>query len=390
MIPPVMVPITTDEILNAFKTYITNNRSKISEFEQNISEYIGCEHGILTYSGRTALYVLLKAYELKKNDEIIMPAYMCETVSQLLIDMGFRLNFVDMENDTYNISIDDLTEKVNKNTKAIIAVHMFGNPCDIKSVMEIANDHNLIVIEDAAQAMGAEYNGRKVGAISDSGFFSFGRGKPITAMGGGAIVTNNDKIAKKAREICNSFKKQKKRERISIFFKLLGYSSIRNRIFYHLIHKHVRKDTLRKDINITNLGFDFMNTQASIGLIQLSKLDEFNRSRMENARFLIEHLKVLDGVNLPIVLPNAKPIYLRFPIRMDAESKRDKLMSNLKKSGIESSVVYPVPLPHVHGINTTNYVNTQEVVRKMLALPTHPLVQKEDLETMVEAVLQVA
>jgi perosamine synthetase len=389
MIPPVIVPISTDEILNAFKTGITNNQTKISEFEQSISEYIGCENCILTYSGRTALYALLKAYGLKRNDEILMPAYMCETVSQLLIDMGFKLNFVDIEKDTYNISINDLNEKVNKSSRAIIAVHMFGNPCDMKGVMEIAKDHNLIVIEDAAQAMSAEYNGRKVGAIGDSGFFSFGRGKPITAIEGGAIVTNDDKIAKKTKEIISGFEKQKRKEIIAILFKLLGYSSLRNRIVYQLIHKHARNENLRKDINITNLGFKFSNTQASIGLIQLSKLDEFNRSRIENAKFLREHLNGVEGVNLPIVSTDAKPIYLRFPIRVGTESKRDKLMSTLKKSRIESSVVYPNVLPRIHGMKSSNCVNTEEVVRKMVALPTHPLVRKEDLEKMGDTILQL-
>ena len=390
MIPPVIVPITADEILDAFKTGITNNQTKISEFEQSISKYIGCENCILTYSGRTALYVLLKAYELKKNDEILMPAYMCETVSQLLIDMGFRLNFVDIEKDTYNISIIDLNEKVNKYSRAILAVHMFGNPCDMKGVMEIANDHNLIVIEDAAQLMGAEYDGKKIGTIGDAGFFSFGRGKPITAIEGGAIVTNDDKIAKRSKEIISGFEKQKRKEIIAILFKLLGYSSLKNRIVYQLIHKHARNENLRKDITITNLGFKFSNLQASIGLIQLSKLDEFNRSRIENAKFLREHLRGVGEVSLPLVSTKAKPIYLRFPIRVEMESKRDKLMSNLEKSGIESSVVYPVTLPRVHGVNTDNYVNAEEVVRKMLALPTHPLVRKEDLEKMEDIILQLA
>lgn len=319
-----------------------------------------------------------------------MPAYMCETVSQLLIDMGFRLNFVDVGKDTYNISVNDLNEKVNKNSRAIIAVHMFGNPCDLKGITEIANDHNLIVIEDAAQAMGAEYDGAKVGSIGDSGFFSFGRGKPITAMEGGAIVTKDVKIAKKSKEIISGFENQKKKERVAVLFKLLGYSSLRNPIVYQLIHKLVRNENSRKEINIANLGFKLSNTQASIGLIQLSKLDEFNRSRIENAEFLREHLNEVVGVNLSIVSTEAKPIYLRFPIRVDTESKRDMLMSNLKKLGIESSVVYPNVLPRVHGMKSNNCVNTEEVVRKMVALPTHPLVRKEDLEKMVDTILQLA
>lgn len=380
MIPPIMVPITFNEILSALKTSITNDHAKAPELEHNISKYVGCRNCILTYSGRTALYVLLKVYRLEINDEIIMPAYMCETVSQLLIDMGFRLNFVDVEKDTYNISIDDLVERVNKNTKAIIAVHMFGNPCDMKSIMEIANDHNLIVIEDAAQAMGAQYNGRKVGAIGDSGFLSFGRGKPITTMEGGAIVTDDDRIAKKSIEIISGFKEQKIMAKLTIFIKLSGYLSLRSRLVYRLIYKVIRTEKLRQDINITNLGIEFTNTQASIGLVQLSKLDEFNRLRIDNAKFLREKLSGMEGVNLPIVSSKAKPIYLRFPIRMDDESKRNKLMSNLKKAGIESSVVYPFTLPQFHNMKTDRFLNAEEVVKKSIALPTHPCIKKIDLK----------
>ena len=389
MIPPVIVPVTADEILNAFKTSITNNQTKISEFERKISEYISCENSILTYSGRTALYVLLKAYELKKSDEIIMPAYMCETVSQLLIDMGFRLNFVDIEKDTYNISIGDLIEKVNRNTKAIIAVHMFGNPCDMKSLMEIANDNNLIVIEDAAQAMGAEYHGEKVGCVGDSGFFSFGRGKPITTMEGGAIVTNNNKIAEKSRKIISLFKRQKMNARLSTLLKLLGYSSLRNRVIYRLIYKYARNENLRKDININNLGFKFLDIQASIGLIQLFKLDGFNKLRTENAKILREHLNEIEGIYLPRSLPNTKPIYLRFPIRVDVENKRDKLISNLKKAGIEPSVVYPVALPKFHGMKMDKCVNVETVVKKSIALPTHPCVKKIDLKRMITVIEKI-
>jgi dTDP-4-amino-4,6-dideoxygalactose transaminase len=386
MIPPIIVPITSKEICSALRTCVTDDTT-VSEFERGISEYIDCKNSILTYSGRTALYVLLKAYGLKKSDEIIMPAYMCETVSQLLIDMGFRINFVDIEKDTYNINIEDLMEKVSKSTKAIIPVHMFGNPCEMKSILEIANDYDLIVIEDAAQAMGAEYHGKKVGVIGDSGFFSFGRGKPITTMDGGAIVTNDDKIAEKSREIISAFKKQKV-VALSMLVKLLGYSSLRNRTIYRLIYKIVRNDNLRGDINISNLGFKFSNIQASIGLVQLSRLDEFNKSRTENAKFLREHLERVKGIKLQRISKNAKPIYLRFPIRVDTKVKRDRVISDLNKSGIESSVVYPVALPQFHGISD-ECKNTEEAVKKTIALPTHPCVEKTDLERIIVVLKEI-
>ena len=180
MIPSVIVPITHEEILNALKGLLHNNNSKIKEFEEEFSSYIGCDHSIATYRGITALYALLKSYGLKRGDEVIMPAYTCETVARLLIDMGLKINFVDVDKETYNISIEDLQSKASRKTRAIIAIHMFGNPCEMKEIMEIAEDCDAVVIEDAAQSIGAEYRGKKIGSIGDAGFFSLGEGKPLT------------------------------------------------------------------------------------------------------------------------------------------------------------------------------------------------------------------
>lgn len=376
MIPPVIVPVTSREILHALKYNFVGNRSKLIEFEQEISKYNQCKHTILTYSGRTALYVLLKAYGLKKSDEVIMPSYMCETVSKLLLDMGFKINFVDIDPSTYNMDINDLNEKITKSTKVVLAVHMFGIPCDIHAIMDMAQDNNSIVIEDAAQAIGAEYKNTKVGTIGDSGFYSFGRGKPITAMGGGAIATDDDSIARKCREI-NSIFEQKSSD-LLILIQLLGYSSLRNRTIYEILSKIVRSDEFRTNMNLDDFRHRFTDLQAIVGSIQLQMLDNFNSKRISNAEFMIRKFKKI-AVKLPEISQYCKPIFLRLPIQINESIHRDRLIYLLKKVGIETSIVYPIPLPNIYNVDKVGYHGTEEVIKRVIALPTHPFINNYDI-----------
>lgn len=387
MIPPIIVPITFKEIANAIKDSIFKGKENILEFEQEISRYSRCEYSILNYSGRTALYTLLKAYNIKKDDEIILPSFMCETVSQMLLDMGLKLNFVDINPNTYNIEINDLNKRISKNTKAILAVHMFGIPCDMQAIMDLAQEKDSIVIEDAAQAMGAEYKGKKAGTIAEAGFFSFGRGKPITAMGGGAIVTKDSSINRKCQDIISSFKE--KSSNMSTLLQLIGYSSMRNRTIYNIVHKKVRSEGFRTKINLDNLKYRFIDLQAAIGIKQLSMLDEFNTKRISNAEFLINNLKNSEGIGTPNILKYTKPIMLRFPIRLTKANQRDKLKSLLEQHGIETSIVYPLTLPNLYNANSSEYIGAEEVVKNFIALPTHPLLNHNQLEIMVNDVMEI-
>jgi len=384
MIPPVIVPVTFKEIAIAIKDSAIGGKDIIVEFEKEISAYNNCEHSIVTYSGRTALYVLLKAYGLKKGDEVIMPAYMCETVSQMLLDKGLKLNFVDIDPYTYNIDIDNLIERTTINTKAILAVHMFGNPCEMQAIMDIAQEKGSIVIEDAAQAMGAEYKNKKVGTIAEAGFFSFGRGKPITAMGGGAIVTNNENIANKCRTFMRDCKK--KSSNISTLVKLFGYSSIRNQDIYQIVHKKVRSDEFRTKISLDNLNQKFTDLQAIIGMKQLHMLDKFNAKRKSNADFLTTNLENVENIRLQKIPDHIKSIYLRFPIQVRETEMRNKLKLLLEQQGIESSIVYPMTLPFFYNANKSDYIGAEKVTNALIALPTHPIVNYKHLEIMVNEI----
>ena len=388
MIPSVIVPVTSKEIMNAVR--FLNNKNKIPEFEKKFSEYIGCEHAIATYSGTTALYVLLKAFSVKKGDEVIVPAYTCESVPRLIIDMGFTIKFVDVDKETYNISIKDLQSKISRNTKAILAIHMFGNPCEMKEIIEIADDYNAVVIEDAAQSMGAEYDGKKIGTIGDAGFFSLGEGKPLTTTNGGFIVTNDEEIATESRKIMENFDGIGKRKKFAVVTKLLAYYIAKNPHSYELIYEIIesrrleRRDKLKVSSGLNHLKFKYTDMQASVGMVQLASLERFNEARKRNAAFLMKHLKEMNAIHLPQIVRHGKPIFLRLPIWVEdiTEKQREDLIDKLRKSGIDAPVAYPNSLPKFF-LSSRGFHNTEELVKKSITLPTHPGVRKIDLERML-------
>ena len=391
MIPSVIVPVTSKEILSAVN--FLNTKGKMPDFEKKFSQYIGCKHAIATYSGTAALYVLLKAYGLKKGDEVIVPAYTCESVPRLIIDMGYTIKFVDVDKETYNISIEDLQSKISRNTEAILAIHMFGNPCELKEVMEIGEDYNAVVIEDAAQSIGAEYDGKKIGTIGNAGFFSLGEGKPLTTINGGFIVTNDEEIAKQSRKIIETFTEFGIPKKFVVLVKLLAYYMLKNPYTYGAIHKMIesrrfeRRDKLKVNIGVNHLKIKYTDMQASVGMVQYSNLDLFNEVRIRNASFLMKHLKEIDGIHLPKIVRHGKPIFLRLPlwIKSITEIQREDLIDKLHKAGIDAPVAYPNSLPKFF-LNLDGYPNVEEIVKKTITLPTHPLVNKGDLKKIVAVI----
>ncbi len=391
MIPSIIVPVSHHEILCALKTVTVNNRSQISSFEQKFSECIGCKDVLLTYSGRTALYLLLKSHGLKKGDEVIMPSYDCETVARLILDMGYNLKFADVDKNTYNMSVGDLSEKISKNTKVVMAIHMFGNPCDMEGIMEVASDYNAVVIEDSAQTIGAEYRGKKTGTVGDCGFFSFGTAKPMTTMNGGAIVSKDVEIMKRVRKIADGFRSSNY-QRLKILTKLTAYSFIKNPILYAPIYKFIlnrrvtRRCVLEKEsMNPDDFGYAYTDMQATVGMVQLSKLDGMNTIRVANANHLMKSLNDIKAIHIPKVLDDVKPIFLRLPIRIEGVDveMRDELIQRMQKAGIDTPVAYPNILPRFFNLSMEKYPNTEELVEKTITLPVHPLVKDIDTERTV-------
>ncbi|KJR98018.1 MAG: aminotransferase DegT [Peptococcaceae bacterium BRH_c4a] len=313
---PVCEPLINNNELNNVMDCVKSNwvssmGKYIEVFEEGFSHYCGCKYGISTTSGTTALHLALAVLNIGPGDEVIVPTFTMAATVFAILYTGAKPVFVDSEPDTWNINPFKIEEKITNKTKVILPVHIYGHPCDMNLINSLAKKYNLFVIEDAAEAHGAEYFGRKAGSLSDIGCFSFYANKIITTGEGGMIVTNNEEFARKARLLKNLAFLPEKR-------------------FVHL-----------------DIGYNYRmtNIQAAIGVAQLEKIDYLVEARRRNAKMYINLLSEQPGITLPIELENVKNVYWMFGILLTDRSgtTRNSLMSELRKRGIETrTFFYPI------------------------------------------------
>jgi perosamine synthetase len=310
---PVCIPFIGEKeleyVVDCIKTnWISSKGKYVEEFEAKFAEYCSCKYGVTTTSGTTALHLALASLNIKNGDKVIIPASTMIATAFAVIYCGATPVLVDAEPETWNIDVNLIEEKITDKTKAIMPVHIYGHPCDMDPIMELAKEHDLYVVEDAAEAHGAEYKGRKAGGIGDIGCFSFYGNKIITTGEGGMIVTNNEEITEKAQSL-----------------KDLAFS--KERRFLH-----------------TDLGFNYRmtNIQAAIGLAQFERIDELVEMRRRNAQLYNGYLKDVEGVKLPVEKEWAKNVYWMYSILIEDEygMSMANLATELEKKGIETRTFF--------------------------------------------------
>lgn len=329
---------TRDKLKEAFNEVLYSNcfikGKQLEQFEEEFSNYCNTNYCIGCANGLEAIMLILRAYDIGENDEVILPANTFIATSLAVSYVGAKPILVDCNN-FYNIDTDLIEEKITKNTKAIIAVHLYGQLADMDKINYIAKKHNLIVIEDSAQAHGATYKGKKVGGLGDVAAFSFYPGKNLGALGdGGAVVTNNKEIANKIRTIGNYGSETK------YFHKYKGVNS--------------RLDEM----------------QAAFLRVKLKELDKWNEGRKYIANKYLENIK-----NPLIILPelnnSSEPVWHLFVIRT---AYRDKFQKYLSDNGINTAIHYPIPI-HLQeayrelGLGEGKYKNSEEYAKEILSLP---------------------
>lgn len=324
---------------------------EVEDFERDIGKYCGVEYAIGVASGTDALILTLASLGIGRGDEVITTPFTFVATAEAISRLGARPVFVDIDPLTYNINPAKIEEAITPNTKAIIPVDLYGNPCDMNAILEIAKEHKLKVIEDAAQAIGATYDGRKIGSLGDSGCISFYPGKNLGAFGdGGMIVTNDRDIAEKAR--------------------ILRVHGSGSRYHHSVIGFNSRLD----------------NLQAAILSIKLPKLDEWTERRREIAERYNRALK--DVVLIPKEQDKGKHVYHLYVIRIGRE-KRDIVLNSLNENGIESRVYYPLPL-HLQecykelGYKEGSFPEAEGAARETLALPLFSELRKEEQNYVIE------
>ena len=350
-------PVIEDEEINAvvdvMKSGMIAQGPKVIEFEEEFAKFVGAKYGIATNSGTSALHVALLAAGIGEGDEVITTPFTFAATGNSILYTGAKPVFVDIDPDTFTIDPTKIEEAITDKTKAIMPVQLYGQSADMDAIMKIAKENDLIVIEDAAQAHGAEYKGEKVGNLGDMACFSFYPTKNMTTSEGGMITTNNEEFAENAKV----------------------YRAHGSATKYH-------HDVLGYNFRMTDIG-------AAIGLEQLKKLESFNDKRIENAKYLDEALADCDLVETPVVKDGYKHVYHQYTVKVN-DGKRDELSDYLIENGIGNGIYYPIPL-----YNQVLYTNmgynqslavTDEIVKNVLSLPIHAKLTKFDLDLIVKTI----
>ena len=327
-------------VIDAVKSgWISSKGRYISKFESEFARYMGAKYGVSTSSGTNALHLALKAVGVKKG-EIIVPTLTFIATTEAVVYCNAKPVFVDSHPDYWCIDPRKIEEMITEKTKAIIPVHLYGHPADMDPIMKIAKKHGLYVIEDAAEAHGAEYKGKKVGSIGDIGCFSFYGNKTITTGEGGMCITDNEELAEKMVSLNN-------------------HGMTDKRYWYD------------------DVGFNYRmtNIQAAIGLAQLKKLDRFIEIKRRNAKLYNSLLKET-GVTLPPEMPWAKSTYWMYSILV---KNRDKMMKKLEKKIDTRPFFYPNHALPPYKINK-RYPVAEKLSKRGINLPSATTLKDTDVE----------
>lgn len=354
----------------------------VKTFEKEFAEYIGIKHSISVANGTDALVIALKALGIGKGDEVITTPFTFFATAESISAVGAVPVFVDVRPDTFNIDPSKIEEKITEKTKAIMPVHIFGQPCAMDEISEIAKKHNLKVIEDACQAVGAEYKGRKIGTLADIACFSFFPTKNLGCAGdGGMIITDDDDLA----TICKALRTHGSGENGKKAYNLL------NNINEEVEEDKSTDNTIYNPLKYYNylVGHNSRldELQAAILRVKLPLLDEWNNKRRENAKLYNEKLKDTKLVT-PYEDKNVKHVYHMYILQSE---KRQELADHLKQRGIATGIYYPVPL-HLQkaytalGYKEGDMPNAEYLSKRTFAIPMYAELTKEEKEYIVQAI----
>ena len=324
---------------------------EVAAFEKEFSEIVANRHCVAVNSGTSGLHMALEAIGMGAGDEVIVPSFTFAATANSVALTGATPVFVDIDPRTFNIDPKAIEAAITPKTRAIQPVHLYGQPAAMKEIMEIARRHNLLVVEDAAQAHMASLDGTPVGAFGAAGVFSFYPTKNMTSGEGGMITTADEEIARQCRLLRNQGMEKRYENEI------VGFN------------------TRMTDIH------------AAIGRVQLRKLAKWTEQRRSNAKFLDENLR---GVVIPYVAPGAIHVYHQYTIRVVGHD-RDAFAAEMTRRGVGNGVYYPIPVHRLPSFGLTfDLPNTTSAANEVLSIPVHPALSQSDLETVVSVINSIA
>lgn len=301
--------------------WISSSGNYVTEFEKAFAKYCGVKHGVAVCNGTVALHLALVSLGIGPGDEVIIPSFTMIATAFAVCYVGAMPVFVDADKDTWNIDVKQIESKITTRTKAIIPVHIFGNPCNMDVITDIANKYNIYIVEDAAEAHGAEYNGKKIGSLSSVGCFSFFANKNLTTGEGGMIVTDDDDLYEKCK-----------------YYKNMCFSTKGPRNYQH-----------------EEIGFNYRmsNLHAAIGLAQVENADKYREMRIHNANLYKEFLKDCSGIIFQKTECSALSVNWMNTIVIDSKKyghTKDELISLLNSKGIDTRNLF-VSMSHQNCLN---------------------------------------
>ena len=330
---------------------------KVEEFERDFARYCHTRHSIGLSSGTDALLIALMVYEIGQGDDVIVPAYSFFATAGVVDRLGAQPVFVDIDLDDYNIAVSQIEERITIKTRAIMPVHLYGQTAAMDEINKIAKKRNLIVIEDAAQAVGAVLNGRRAGSLGDIGCFSFFPSKNLGAFGdAGAVTVDDDATAQKL-----------------VDYRVHG---MRPKYYHHYVGGNFRIDAL----------------QAAILQIKLKYLDRWSEGRRRNAKTYEELFGKNERIVLPRELPGRHHVFNQYVIRfVDGRATRDKVMTHLKSAGIGCDIYYPLTLPQQECFqkipcSKEKYPNSEAAADQTLAIPVYPELTRDQMAEVVREI----
>jgi perosamine synthetase len=357
---PISKPYIKEEEINAVVDVLKSGMlacgKKTQELEQGFAKLCHRQYGVATNNGTTALHSALHAIGVKKSHEVITTPFTFFASASCVEMIGAKVVFADIDYKTFNIDPASIKERITEKTKAIVAVDIFGQPYAYDEIKKIAEDNGLYLVEDAAQAVNAEYKGKKAGSLGDISTFSLYATKNITAGEGGMVV----------------FDKK------DYFEKTMRY-------------RHHGQSALTHGEHI-ELGYNYRLTdiQAALGVEQLKRVDFLTNMRRENAAYLSEHLKNIKGIELPYADSYVKHVFHQYVLRIkDIGMTRDALCDHFRKNDVFASIHYPMPL-HLNkiyrkkGYKEGDFPVAEQACKEVLSLPVHPSLTKDELNKIIK------
>lgn len=385
--PSAGTPVSLSDI---FQGFLSSFNQSTTTFESVIKTYTHKKYCYFTNSGTTAFYLILKALKTtSKKTEVILPAYTAPSLILPIKKAGLKPVLCDISLKTFNMDTQSLEKCINENTLCVVPVHMFGLPMNMEDVMQIAQQHSLFVVEDAASSLGTTIDNRPTGVFGDIGFYSFNRGKNLSTLSGGCIVTDREEMAAAIKTECALLPELGLVSKLKIAMKLIALALAVRPFFYTIFNDLISKlkyTTLHTDFE----SFVYTKFQAGVGCALFEQASKILNKRYDHGVFLLDMLAHMKGIKLPELIPHTVPVFNQFPVLFRDENIKETAFTKINSIGIESTKLYPDPIHRVYDLgydlDKDPFPNATYFSRRLLLIPTHPIMNIKKLSTIVNII----